>query len=147
MPGKLFKLSAQQFVSCAPNVPQCGGTGGCEGASHRHRRRPVQSWLRGCITSASPTACSVIAARVPHVGIADGLHSYGREGASHRHRRRHVRCAGVHVPGFGSGRLGAFQRYVAHARRTPTRVPAHMCAHVSTHSRSAIEAYATSHAP
>ena len=29
--GSLLKLSEQQFVSCAPNPDDCGGTGGCEG--------------------------------------------------------------------------------------------------------------------
>jgi len=31
--GKLLKLAPQQFVSCMPNPLQCGGTGGCEGAT------------------------------------------------------------------------------------------------------------------
>lgn len=31
--GKLFVLSEQQIVSCAANPSQCGGTGGCEGAT------------------------------------------------------------------------------------------------------------------
>jgi cathepsin L len=31
--GKLFVLSEQQIVSCATNPQQCGGTGGCEGAT------------------------------------------------------------------------------------------------------------------
>jgi len=31
--GKLLKLSPQQLVSCTENPQQCGGTGGCEGAT------------------------------------------------------------------------------------------------------------------
>jgi len=31
--GKLFELSEQQFVSCLTNPKQCGGTGGCQGAT------------------------------------------------------------------------------------------------------------------
>ena len=31
--GKLFVLSPQQVVSCTPNPNQCGGTGGCSGAT------------------------------------------------------------------------------------------------------------------
>jgi cathepsin L len=31
--GKLFSISEQQLVSCAPNPDQCGGTGGCEGST------------------------------------------------------------------------------------------------------------------
>jgi len=31
--GKLFTLSTQQIVSCAPSVGQCGGTGGCQGST------------------------------------------------------------------------------------------------------------------
>ena len=31
--GKLFSLSMQELVSCAPNPNQCGGTGGCAGAT------------------------------------------------------------------------------------------------------------------
>jgi len=32
--GLLFDLSPQQIASCAPNPEQCGGTGGCEGATY-----------------------------------------------------------------------------------------------------------------
>jgi len=31
--GKLFTLSVQELVSCMPNPNQCGGTGGCAGAT------------------------------------------------------------------------------------------------------------------
>lgn len=31
--GELFDLSPQQIVSCAPNPEECGGTGGCYGAT------------------------------------------------------------------------------------------------------------------
>jgi len=31
--GKLFELSTQQIAMCSPNPEQCGGTGGCEGAT------------------------------------------------------------------------------------------------------------------
>lgn len=31
--GTLYTLSPQQLVSCTPNPRQCGGTGGCEGAT------------------------------------------------------------------------------------------------------------------
>ena len=31
--GLLFTLSEQEFVSCVENPEQCGGTGGCEGAT------------------------------------------------------------------------------------------------------------------
>jgi len=31
--GKLFTLSEQEFVSCTPNPDECGGTGGCSGAT------------------------------------------------------------------------------------------------------------------
>ena len=31
--GYLFTLSEQQFVSCVENPEECGGTGGCEGAT------------------------------------------------------------------------------------------------------------------
>lgn len=31
--GKLFEFAPQQFVSCVANPKQCGGTGGCEGAT------------------------------------------------------------------------------------------------------------------
>ena len=31
--GTLFTLSEQQFVSCVENPDQCGGTGGCSGAT------------------------------------------------------------------------------------------------------------------
>jgi cathepsin L len=31
--GKLLKLAPQEYVSCAPNPDQCGGTGGCEGST------------------------------------------------------------------------------------------------------------------
>ncbi len=29
--GKLFELSVQELVTCAPNIDHCGGTGGCNG--------------------------------------------------------------------------------------------------------------------
>lgn len=32
--GKLFVLSQEQVTSCTPNPDQCGGTGGCNGATH-----------------------------------------------------------------------------------------------------------------
>jgi cathepsin L len=32
--GGLFDLSQQQITSCTPNPDQCGGTGGCMGATH-----------------------------------------------------------------------------------------------------------------
>lgn len=31
--GKLFDLAPQEYVSCMANPKQCGGTGGCEGAT------------------------------------------------------------------------------------------------------------------
>lgn len=31
--GTLYTFAPQQFVSCAPNPRQCGGTGGCEGST------------------------------------------------------------------------------------------------------------------
>jgi hypothetical protein len=31
--GKLMVLSEQQILSCTPNPDQCGGTGGCSGAT------------------------------------------------------------------------------------------------------------------
>eukprot|EP01062_Namystynia_karyoxenos_P018154 TRINITY_DN1674_c0_g1_i2.p2 TRINITY_DN1674_c0_g1~~TRINITY_DN1674_c0_g1_i2.p2 ORF type:complete len:397 (+),score=142.35 TRINITY_DN1674_c0_g1_i2:79-1191(+) len=31
--GKLFTLAPQELVSCAPNPQDCGGTGGCQGAT------------------------------------------------------------------------------------------------------------------
>ena len=31
--GKLFELSEQELVECLPNPNECGGTGGCEGAT------------------------------------------------------------------------------------------------------------------
>jgi cathepsin L len=31
--GKLVTLSEQEFVSCTPNPDQCGGSGGCQGAT------------------------------------------------------------------------------------------------------------------
>jgi cathepsin L len=31
--GKLLELAPQEFVSCMPNPNECGGTGGCEGAT------------------------------------------------------------------------------------------------------------------
>ena len=31
--GKLLVLSEQQILSCTPNPDQCGGTGGCSGAT------------------------------------------------------------------------------------------------------------------
>merc|ERR1712179_403920 len=30
--GKLMEFSPQEFVSCAPNPNDCGGTGGCQGS-------------------------------------------------------------------------------------------------------------------
>jgi cathepsin L len=32
--GLLFDLSPQQIAMCSPNPNECGGTGGCEGATH-----------------------------------------------------------------------------------------------------------------
>jgi len=32
--GLLFDLSPQQIAMCSPNPQECGGTGGCEGATH-----------------------------------------------------------------------------------------------------------------
>ncbi|GMH85673.1 hypothetical protein TL16_g10305 [Triparma laevis f. inornata] len=31
--GKLIEMAPQEFVSCMPNPDECGGTGGCEGAT------------------------------------------------------------------------------------------------------------------
>ena len=31
--GMLFDLSVQQMAMCAPNPDQCGGSGGCNGAT------------------------------------------------------------------------------------------------------------------
>jgi len=31
--GKLLEFSEQEFVSCAPNPNECGGTGGCQGST------------------------------------------------------------------------------------------------------------------
>ena len=31
--GKLLTLSEEEFVSCMPNPNDCGGTGGCQGAT------------------------------------------------------------------------------------------------------------------
>ena len=31
--GKLIELSPQEYVSCMPNPNQCGGSGGCQGAT------------------------------------------------------------------------------------------------------------------
>ena len=30
--GKLMEFAPQEYVSCAPNPNQCGGTGGCQGS-------------------------------------------------------------------------------------------------------------------
>jgi cathepsin L len=51
--GLLFSLSVQEVVSCAPNVKQCGGEGGCTGATsvqaydYLKRVGVVQEWSFG----------------------------------------------------------------------------------------------------
>jgi cathepsin L len=51
--GLLFSLSEQELVSCAPNHRDCGGEGGCAGATavqaynHIHKRGIVQEWKFG----------------------------------------------------------------------------------------------------
>lgn len=51
--GKLFSLSEQELVSCAPNLQQCGGTGGCDGSTSEiafdfvRKRGMVEEWVFG----------------------------------------------------------------------------------------------------
>lgn len=51
--GLLYSLSVQELVSCAPNVKQCGGQGGCTGATsvqaydYLKKSGVVQEWTFG----------------------------------------------------------------------------------------------------
>jgi cathepsin L len=62
--GLLFSLSVQQLVSCAPNIKQCGGEGGCTGATsvqaydYLKTAGVVQEWKFGYSSySGSSVAC------------------------------------------------------------------------------------------